>query len=43
MMKKWLKVMLATITVTASLVVVLKLTGCHIPAWIADFGHQKGK
>ena len=42
MNKKWLKVMLAIVGVTASLAVALKLTGCHIPAWIVGFGHRKG-
>jgi len=43
MSNKWLKVMLAIVGVTASLAVVLKLTGCRIPVWTAGFGHQKGK
>ncbi len=42
MNKKWLKVMLTIVSVMASLAVVLKVTGCRIPAWIADFGHRKG-
>lgn len=42
MNKKCLKAMLAIVAVTASLAVVLKLTGCRTHAWIAGSGHRKG-